>query len=269
MIVYSKEVAVSHGFPFDLHAAIDVHHSITRLFAHQRHKLLHEYTNAIASVNKREYRASDIVSVLDQNDQMLEGTASALVEHITRAAQRTASHSIKDLVSNSERDLMLMSNNIDGWVQKYGRERGAELLGKVWSGSGLQNHDDPQRNIDRTTRDSLAVILGKTKDITELEKAIDKSGVFSSSRATMIAATEINSVQNMAMLRAGYEYNGQFQKRKKRKLMKTWVCNGDNPCQICEENCGDVIELDETFPSGDFAPSVHPNCMCEVSLIEV
>lgn len=201
---------------------------------------------------------------------MFTHTVGQVAEHIVRAAQRTAMHSLKDLVGNSEGDLLLMSNNVDEWVKRYGKSRGAELLGKIWNGTELQDHDDPQRNIDRTTRDNLAAILGKSKDIIELEKAINKSGMFSSSRATAIAVTEINSVQNMAMLRAGHEYNSHpVQKAKKRKLMKTWICNGDNPCAICEDNCGDVIELNEAFPSGHFVPSVHPNCMCEVSLIEV
>lgn len=37
---------------------------------------------------------------------------------------------------------------------------------------------------------------------------------------------------------------------------------GADPCPICEENDGEVINLGETFPSGDEYPPAHPNCIC-------
>ncbi len=88
--------------------------------------------------------------------------------------------------------------------------------------------------------------------------------MFDSDRAKMIAITEINTAQNLAALKAGYE----LQKHGGGKIKKLWTV-GPDPCSVCEENNGEIVDLDEVFPSGHFAPSVHPNCMCEIQLITI
>jgi len=42
-----------------------------------------------------------------------------------------------------------------------------------------------------------------------------------------------------------------------------WLC-GSNPCEVCQSNCGVVIDINKTFPSGDIHEPVHPNCRCSV-----
>ena len=38
-----------------------------------------------------------------------------------------------------------------------------------------------------------------------------------------------------------------------------------DPCDICAENAGVIVEIGEEFPSGDMYPPAHPNCVCDVS----
>ncbi len=78
----------------------------------------------------------------------------------------------------------------------------------------------------------------------------------STSRAEMIAATEMNDAMSYAFLRKlqinAVEY-------------KQWIL-GPDPCEICEENAdASPIPVDEDFPSGDDAPPAHPNCVCAVA----
>lgn len=42
-----------------------------------------------------------------------------------------------------------------------------------------------------------------------------------------------------------------------------WLC-GTEPCPLCQENCGKVIGINESFPSGHQHETVHPSCRCTV-----
>jgi hypothetical protein len=255
-------------FPFDGGAAGAVFHSVHRFLINQRHDLIHEFTNR--SIAKSDDRVDNIVSVLENDSIILQNTVAAVVDHITRTSQRSANHLYKDLVQNPEQSIALL-NNIDQRMQGYGRSRGAELMGRIHDIRGtLVAHPNAQYSINVTTnkiaKNIITKALRESWDVVRTSEAIDKSGIFGSARSKMIADTEINTAQNIATLLAGIEFNTSVQKAKKAKMRKLWTC-GSNPCVICEENCGVVVELDEAFPSGDFSPSVHPNCMCEVELI--
>jgi hypothetical protein len=38
-----------------------------------------------------------------------------------------------------------------------------------------------------------------------------------------------------------------------------------DPCDICAENANEIVDIGETFASGDQYPPAHPNCVCDVS----
>ncbi len=80
---------------------------------------------------------------------------------------------------------------------------------------------------------------------------------FSEDRAALIAETETTTAVNMGMiegLRGMQEDSGV-------PATKEWSCEG-NACEICQENQdAGPIPIDEDFPSGDSAPSAHPNCV--------
>lgn len=79
---------------------------------------------------------------------------------------------------------------------------------------------------------------------------------FSEVRAGMIAQTESNDAYNWGRVElassAGFEE-------------KAWDPDG-NACPVCLDNVdAGWIGIDEEFPSGDDAPTAHPNCDCSVS----
>lgn len=40
-----------------------------------------------------------------------------------------------------------------------------------------------------------------------------------------------------------------------------------DPCDICAQNANEIVDIGETFSSGDQYPPAHPNCVCDVSPI--
>ena len=59
----------------------------------------------------------------------------------------------------------------------------------------------------------------------------------------------------------GYEWSG-------RRVMKSWVTD-ENPCDDCQENeDAGPIPIGELFPSGDYSPTAHVNCQCELEFVE-
>ena len=48
---------------------------------------------------------------------------------------------------------------------------------------------------------------------------------------------------------------------------KEWVVF--DPCEVCEQNEGTPIGIDETFPSGHDRPPAHPNCMCALAPVMI
>lgn len=85
----------------------------------------------------------------------------------------------------------------------------------------------------------------------------DTFAQFSDVRAGMIAQTEINNAYSSSRVdmatAAGFDE-------------KSWDPDGDCCTEICQPNVDTGwIGIDEDFPSGDDAPSAHPNCDCSVS----
>jgi hypothetical protein len=78
---------------------------------------------------------------------------------------------------------------------------------------------------------------------------------FSDTRAGMIAQTEVNDAYNRGRMytavQAGFD-------------QKAWDPDGE-ACPICIENVdAGWIGIDDEFPSGDLAPTAHPNCDCSI-----
>lgn len=80
---------------------------------------------------------------------------------------------------------------------------------------------------------------------------------FSDNRADMIAQTEANDAYNWGRIELATEAG--FEE-------KAWDPDGEACEEICQPNVdAGWIGIDEDFPSGDDAPSAHPNCDCSVS----
>ena len=80
---------------------------------------------------------------------------------------------------------------------------------------------------------------------------------FSSVRAGMIAQTETNDAYN----------EGRDEMARSAGLNeKSWETESGNPCEVCLANVDDGwIDIDDTFSSGDDAPTAHVNCMCDLN----
>lgn len=80
-------------------------------------------------------------------------------------------------------------------------------------------------------------------------------------RAEMIARTEVAQASSNAALAVGTQIEKQSDGEI--ELQKTWLATDGLCCDICQTNLeASPIAMDDTFPSGDDAPTAHPNCVC-------
>lgn len=151
-------------------------------------------------------------------------------------------------------------------VWEYARMRAAELVGKKWVDGELVDNPNAEWSIDESTREMLrdTVSMGISSGMTidELQDALEEDYAFSPERARMIARTEVITAHNqgaMSSYRAAEDAG--------LKVYKEWIVTEDDlTCEVCNENAdAGPIPLDETFPSGDDAPSAHPNCRCSIA----
>lgn len=75
-------------------------------------------------------------------------------------------------------------------------------------------------------------------------------------RAELIARTETVRSYSMGVTTFGKEAG---------YTKKVWEISSD-PCEVCQQNSGAVVDIDGTFPSGDTEAPAHPRCRCGVSL---
>ena len=73
-------------------------------------------------------------------------------------------------------------------------------------------------------------------------------------KVEQIARTELSWAYGEASYRT-YQDNGIEKVQ--------WLC-GSNPCETCQLNCGQVIEINKLFASGHIHEPVHPSCRCTV-----
>lgn len=110
------------------------------------------------------------------------------------------------------------------------------------------------RGIDRTGYDRLGTALADAIALglsgRRAAKLIQDS-VSDPARALTIAITETNRAISRATIER-YQGFGLEQME--------WVTS--DPCDKCVLNEGKVVNVGQTFPSGDTQPPVHPNCRC-------
>ncbi len=105
-------------------------------------------------------------------------------------------------------------------------------------------------------RDAIAEAWDAGGSYNQIVSAIQTTFAdFSDKRAGTIAQTEVNDAYNrgrMAIaIEAGFDEKG-------------WDPDGE-ACPICMDNVdAGWIGIDDDFPSGDSAPTAHPNCDCSI-----
>jgi hypothetical protein len=113
------------------------------------------------------------------------------------------------------------------------------------------------QGVNTTTLDRIGTQLGQAlstgaTDIT-LSNAI-KNLLDDPNRAMVIARTEMNRAMSVASVES---YQGFGVEQVEWLVME--------PCDICAENDGVVVDLMSEFPSGDTEPPAHPNCVCSIA----
>lgn len=112
--------------------------------------------------------------------------------------------------------------------------------------------------VDTTTKQWIGdqIIAGKMKKLTDVEIAnrikenITETYAYRSQR---IVRTEMAEIVNRAELETAIRNGSQ---------KKTWRAAGVNVCPTCLGNDGVTVGINGSFPSGDMAPTAHPNCGC-------
>ena len=127
------------------------------------------------------------------------------------------------------------------------------MVGKRRVGGKLVDNPDAKYAISESTRnmvrDTIASGLYQNSSVDQIAGDLRDSAAFSDARANLIAKTEVNAMNNKVAL-ATYKKAGDLGVR----LLKAWQINGDNPCDACLANSGEVIDLDDTFQ----AATMHP-----------
>lgn len=107
-------------------------------------------------------------------------------------------------------------------------------------------------------RSSLADAWDKGGSFTDMVDAVQNTFEdFSDTRAEMIAQTEANDAYNEGRSALAEEADMDE---------KSWETESGDPCEDCLGNEGDGwIDIDDTFSSGDDAPTAHPRCQCTLN----
>lgn len=117
--------------------------------------------------------------------------------------------------------------------------------------------------ISETTREDLrrtiTAALDEETDADDLVSQLQSAGAFSRARAQRIARTEAGN----AMIKANL---ATWQRSGAADYIKWEV--GDDPCEVCAPNDGEVVKIGDSFPSGDTEPLAHPNCYCAVVAVD-
>lgn len=149
----------------------------------------------------------------------------------------------------------------DAIVQKATSERIAELVGKkVLKDGTIVDNDNAKYRISNKTREDIkrsittSLNLGET---TEQARSRLRDTIINKGRAATIANTELVNAYNKGVSIYGEETGATHH---------IWQDAG--AVDICAENSRvGAVPINQAFPSGDYEPAAHPNCLCSVSLV--
>lgn len=108
-------------------------------------------------------------------------------------------------------------------------------------------------------RDAIASGLEDNIGYDEIIERIQEAGIFDEDRAELIARTEIADANQQGAL------EGMRQAQSTGLVVKKSWYPDEDACPICLDNAdAGEIDIDDDFPSGDDAPTAHPNCECSI-----
>jgi hypothetical protein len=164
---------------------------------------------------------------------------------VTNVETEEYNDAMADAIRGAVASLKAGAITVDDVVSRYLRDNSlTRLTGEISRASVNQ------------LRDAIADAWDEGGSFNQVVAAIERTFEdFSHVRSSMIAQTEVNDAYNHGRIytavRAGFDE-------------KSWDPDGE-ACPICMENVdAGWIGIDENFPSGDFAPTAHPNCDCSI-----
>lgn len=206
---------------------------------------------------------SRIVKALnfDAYEDIPERIESSLESCFGEAAEHAIDGVYIHVDDNVKRDDAFDLANAD--ASEYAKTRSAELVGRKWVNGKLVQNPNAKWRITDTTRDGIQSLVEKAYETgltpAALKEELKNNYVFSDSRASMIARTELNFASSNGTL-SGWKNSGVVE-------YKEWIVGDDHED---EDECSDnedagLIPIEDDFPSGDDSPPAHPNCNCSMS----
>lgn len=136
-----------------------------------------------------------------------------------------------------------------------------ETIGSTFQAGYLREHSmeklaaDIQPETVKQLRAAIVDAYTENAEYGTIVNAIqDAYGKMSSSRADMIAQTELNTA---------YVAGRDALARNAGMTEKAWATESGDPCPICLDNeAAGWIPIEDEFPSGDQLPTAHPRCYC-------
>lgn len=160
-------------------------------------------------------------------------------------------------------------NRINRIARDWASDRAAELVGMRYDDDGeLIENPNAEWAITDTTREQLRVIVRDAfSDETKMPYLVERireAGAFADWRADLIARTEVAHAQAKGNL-AVWKETGAVESIQ-------WLLSDDHNDSIgcdCETNEGEIVDVGDTFPSGDESPPAHPGCQCVATAVTV
>ena len=137
-------------------------------------------------------------------------------------------------------------------------ERAAELVGLRWTGEKLVKDPSAKYSIAETTLDKIKEVTAELQllenpTLTDVVKALDKTGVFSEARAELIAKNEMRVAQAAATLMVWHD-SGAVSK-------VDWVVSSAHD----QDDVCDALAADGPYDVNDVPDfPAHPNCLCSL-----
>ena len=225
---------------------------LKRFFEHEQGRFIHALEDRLKATKALDPEDDDRIDGLLDTWDAVEAPIAHELDAIFREAARDAREAFE------ARDTIDLSV-INQAAFDFARARAAELIGKKWHDGKLVDNPDAKWAITDTTREELKALVEQAfkEGMTpaELRETTEASGVFTPSRAEMIARTEMARAQVKGALSTAQQAGA---------VGKEWQTSGDHDQDDeCDENeDAGIIAIDDDFPSGDDGPPAHPRCNC-------
>jgi SPP1 gp7 family putative phage head morphogenesis protein len=118
-----------------------------------------------------------------------------------------------------------------------------------------------------TSKTVSDTVFAKVKEVIRDDIAAGKTNLrdIKNDLSDLLSGQKDWKVEQIARTEISWTYGDAQQKIYKANNIEKvkWIA-GEGACEICQENAGHVIGVNEAFPSGDIHEPAHINCRCEV-----